>query len=308
MLKDRSRRGFSAEELKEAVRNRYGALARGEARSCGLSGSCCGPAVDYPGAALQGKMTRMAGYQRQDLEAVPPEAASCSLGCGNPVAMAALREGDVVLDIGSGAGLDVLLASRRVGPAGRVIGLDLTPEMIERARHNARRAGVSNVEFRLGDAEDMPVEDESVDCIISNCVINLAPNKEKVFREAYRVLRPGGRLFISDIVTRGLPRELRESVSAWTGCVAGAMEEEDYLATVRQAGFQQVEVAGRLELKAHWLSDVVSDWLRDKAGEEQLDITRLPEDLEGKIASVYVSAVKGCRPRLSNDSLDPLPS
>lgn len=236
MLEDRSRREFSAEELKEAVRNRYGALARGEACSCSPSGSCCGPAVDYPGAALQGKMTRMAGYQGQDLEAVPPEAASCSLGCGNPVAMAALREGDVVLDIGSGAGLDVLLASRRVGPAGRVIGLDLTPEMIERARHNARRAGVSNVEFRLGDAEDMPVEDESVDCII----------------------------------TRGLPRELRESVFAWTGCVAGAMEEEDYLAAVRQAGFQQVEVAGRLELKAHWLSDVVSDWLRDKAGEEQL--------------------------------------
>jgi len=180
-------------------------------------------------------------YTPSDLAGLPPEAAGLSLGCGNPVALASLRPGEVVLDIGSGAGLDVLLAARQVGPTGRAIGLDMTEAMIRRARQVARQAGFDNVEFRLGDAEDMPLPDESVDVIISNCVINLTLDKGRVFREAYRVLRPGGRLMISDIVTdKPLPESVRSDPDEWARCVGGAIPEEEYTCLIAEAGFERV--------------------------------------------------------------------
>ncbi len=180
-------------------------------------------------------------YTPADLAGLPPEMAGVSLGCGNPVALAGLRPGEVVLDIGSGAGLDVFLAARRVGPAGRAIGLDMTEAMIRRANRLAEQAGFRNVEFLLGDAEDIPLPDESVDVIISNCVINLTLDKGRVFREAYRVLRPGGRLMISDIVTdRLLPEPVRSDPEAWARCVGGAIPEEEYTCLIAEAGFEQV--------------------------------------------------------------------
>ena len=172
-----------------------------------------------------------------------PEGANLGLGCGNPIALASLKEGETVLDLGSGAGFDCFLAAREVGAAGRVIGVDMTPEMVEKARENARKANRSNIEFRLGEIEHMPVADASVDVIISNCVINLSPAKAEVFAEAYRVLRPGGRFMISDIMLTGkLPEAIRESLAAHAGCIAGAIPKEDYLGLLSKAGFRDVRV------------------------------------------------------------------
>jgi SAM-dependent methyltransferase len=169
-----------------------------------------------------------------------------SAGCGNPIAIAELQPGEVVLDLGSGGGIDCFLAARQVGPEGRVIGLDMTPDMIKLARRNARKLGTQNVDFRFGEMEDMPLPDESVDVIISNCVINLSPDKDAVFGEAFRVLRPGGRLNVSDIVVNGeLPQAIRTRLDAWAGCIAGALEESDYLGRIRAAGFERVEVLSR---------------------------------------------------------------
>ena len=169
-----------------------------------------------------------------------------SLGCGNPLAIAGLQPGEVVLDLGSGGGIDCFLAAKKVGPEGRVIGLDMTPDMIKLARRNAKKMGVTNVDFRYGEMEEMPLPDESVDVIISNCVINLSPDKDAVFREAFRVLRPGGRLSVSDIVVDGdLPQSIRSQLDAWAGCVAGALDESVYLDKIRAAGFEQVEVLSR---------------------------------------------------------------
>ncbi len=205
--------------MKDQVKARYAELALRE-----VPLSCCsGP------------------YTPSDLAGLPPEMAGVSLGCGNPVALASLQPGEVVLDIGSGAGLDVFLAARRVGPAGRAIGLDMTEAMVRRASRSAEQAGFRNVEFRLGDAEDMPLPDESVDVILSNCVINLTLDKGRVFREAYRVLRPGGRLMISDIVTdRPLPEPVRSDPDEWARCVGGAIPEEEYTRLIAEAGFERV--------------------------------------------------------------------
>jgi SAM-dependent methyltransferase len=182
------------------------------------------------------------GYSAQELESVP-EGANLGLGCGNPLALASIEAGDTVLDLGSGAGFDCFLAARRVGPDGRVIGVDMTPDMLDRARDNAEREGYANVEFRLGEIENLPVADSSVDLVISNCVINLSTRKERVFAEAFRTLKPGGRLMVSDIVLeRELPSEIRVSLSAYTCCVAGAILKSDYLALVSDAGFADIEV------------------------------------------------------------------
>lgn len=217
-----------AEELKQAVKKRYGTIAR-------EGGGCCGPAACCQGPG-------QTGYGEQELIGLPGGAV-LALGCGNPLGVESLEPGETVLDLGSGAGLDCLLAAQRVGPQGRVIGVDMTPEMVERARENARRAGVANVEFRLGEIEELPVEDNSVDIVISNCVINLSPDKARVFGEAYRVLKPGGKLVVADIVLRGeLPEPLRDSLEAYTGCLAGAMRRDDYLASIEAAGFESVEV------------------------------------------------------------------
>ncbi len=234
-----------AEQVKEHVRQRYAEIARSGTSCC--DSSCCGPAdaafATLPANAADAAARTLAvGYSAAELEAVP-DGAVTGLGCGNPVALAELRPGEVVLDLGSGAGMDALLAAREVGEQGRVIGVDMTPEMIERARANAREVGAANVEFRLDEIEHLPVADASVDVIMSNCVINLATDKLAVFREAFRVLRPGGRLMISDLVVEGkLPDAVRHDLEAWAGCIAGALEKGEYLETIRRAGFRDVEI------------------------------------------------------------------
>jgi len=225
-------------QVKEAVKNYYGGLVRG-------GSSCCGP---EPCCASAEQMALLIGYTQEELASLPKGVTGSSFGCGNPLAFAEIQEGEVVLDIGSGAGMDAILAATRVGEKGRVIGLDMTPEMIEKAEKNAERAGVERiVEFRLGEMENIPVEDESIDWIVSNCVINLSPDKERTFREAYRVLKPGGRMLISDLVSSNLSQELRNDLSAWAGCVAGTVEESEYLNLMRKAGFRDLAVVDKVD-------------------------------------------------------------
>lgn len=243
--------------MREAVQENYAAVARSGA-SCGCSspaseneGGCCGSASSSGSSCCSGSsantgfkyedVTFATGYSPVELSSAPKEAAEISLGCGNPLAMAALKPGEVVLDIGSGGGLDAFLAADKVGPAGKVIGVDMTPAMLERARASAERNHITNVEFRQGYAEEMPVADGEVDVIISNCVINLTEDKGHVFREAFRVLKPGGRLEVSDMVTSGpVPIELRESAAGWAECVTGALPAQEYLDLIAQAGFENV--------------------------------------------------------------------
>ena len=221
-------------DVKQVVKKRYGQIAQGR-------GGCCGAAPRGERLSAE-KAARTVGYAAGDLDAVP-EGANLGLGCGNPLALALVKPGDVVLDLGSGAGFDAFLAVPRVGPEGRVIGVDMTEEMIAQARANAERAGYTNVEFRLGEIESLPVEDSSVDLVISNCVLNLVPDKPAAFRELVRVLKPGGRLAISDIVLdRPLPAELADDPDAWCACVGGAISRQEYLQGLREAGLVQVEV------------------------------------------------------------------
>lgn len=226
-------------DIRNVVREKYAQVAVGAKRSCcGGPSSCCGS-----GGTVQ-SIGEMIGYSREQMAAVP-EGANLGLGCGNPVALASLREGETVLDLGSGAGFDCFLAAKAVGDSGRVIGVDMTPEMLGKARANAAKGGYRNVEFRLGEIEHLPAADASVDIIISNCVINLSPDKPQVFAEAFRVLRPGGRLTVSDIVLlKPLPPGLADSVAAYVGCLAGASLKEDYLNMLRRAGFSEVQVVG----------------------------------------------------------------
>lgn len=223
------------EEIRSRVREGYGRVARESGSCCGAFSGCCGTA-----AAVQ--IGERIGYSREELHAVP-EGANLGLGCGNPVALAGLKEGQVVLDLGSGAGFDSFLAARAVGERGRVIGVDMTPEMVQRARENAVKGGFKNVEFRLGEIERLPVADAAVDVILSNCVINLSPDKPRVFAEAFRVLKPGGTLSISDVVLlKPLPPAVARSAAAYLGCVAGASLKEEYLAMLRAAGFAEPRI------------------------------------------------------------------
>jgi len=229
------------DEIKQHVRERYGAFAERSQASCGCgcgsSSSCCGGKEDY---------AQNVGYSEEELKNVPEAAVSSCAACGNPTAIAGLKEGETVLDLGSGGGMDAILAAQRVGTKGRVIGVDMTPEMIKLAKRNVKDAGLHNVEFRRGEIENLPVEDETVDVIISNCVINLSPDKDAVFKEAYRVLRPGGRLTVSDIVTEGrLPDEVLNDPENWAACISGALETEDYLCKIRDAGFRDVKVLSK---------------------------------------------------------------
>jgi arsenite methyltransferase len=234
----------SSTELKNQVRSRYAEAARkaaaGSRADCGCgTAEGCGPA---PEATKRDPITSDL-YETGETGGLPEEAVLASLGCGNPTALASLAPGETVLDLGSGGGIDVLLSARRVGPGGKVYGLDMTDEMLELARENQAKAGISNAEFLKGDIEEIPLPDASVDVIISNCVINLAADKAKVLREAFRVLRPGGRFAVSDIVVRGeVPAEVRRSMELWIGCVAGALEEGEYRSLLREAGFVEIEV------------------------------------------------------------------
>lgn len=224
----------SEREIKETVRERYAESAR-QVTAAGET-SCCGsaPAENVISSKL---------YTTDELQGLPQEAVVASLGCGNPVAMAELREGEVALDLGSGGGIDVLLSARRVGPTGKAYGLDMTDEMLDLARENQRKAGVTNAEFLKGEMEDVPLPDGSVDVIISNCVVNLSPDKDKVLAEAHRVLKPGGRVAIADIVVRGrVPPDLRRDLEAWAGCLAGALEEGEYRSRLEAAGFTDIEI------------------------------------------------------------------
>jgi arsenite methyltransferase len=228
---------MNEDETRRIVRQGYGRIARQESSGCGCGSSCCG------GTDVAGEISRGVGYSDEELGAVPV-GANLGLGCGNPVALASLREGETVLDLGSGGGFDCFLAANAVGESGKVIGVDMTPEMIERARENAGKGGYRNVEFRLGEIENLPAGDNSVDVVISNCVINLSPDKARVFAEAFRVLKPGGSLMVSDIVLlKELPDAIRASAAAYVGCISGAMMKDDYLGAISEAGFRDVEIA-----------------------------------------------------------------
>lgn len=225
------------ENVKKIVRKRYAkaATSRGSGCGCAPSASCCSAPTDE-------QVSKMIGYSEAEMSAVP-EGANLGLGCGNPTALASLKEGERVLDLGSGGGFDAFLAAKKVGKSGKVIGVDMTPEMLDKARANAKKGKYANVEFRLGEIENLPVADKSVDVIISNCVINLAPNKKRVFEEAYRVLAPNGRLMVSDIVLlKPLPEAIQKSAEAYTSCVAGAEIKDKYLGLIREAGFKEVKV------------------------------------------------------------------
>lgn len=237
------------DEIRQAVRENYGQIAESDSNCCN-SPSCCTPTAPQPQL-----LSLQLGYTYQDLRAVP-EGANLGLGCGNPQAIADLKPGEIVLDLGSGAGFDCFLAARKVGPSGRVIGVDMTPQMITKARANARKDSYQNVEFRLGEIEHLPLADESVDVVISNCVINLSPDKATVFAEAFRVLRPGGRLAISDVVAFAeIPDEVRDDMALLSSCVSGAEEAGVVEKLLREAGFEQVVVAPKEESKtfmAEW--------------------------------------------------------
>ena len=226
-------------QIKKVVKGTYAQIAKQAQESCCPSCGCGSTSL------LQAKVI---GYSREDLEHIP-EGAIMGLGCGNPTATADLNAGEVVLDLGAGAGVDVFLAANKVGPTGRVIGVDMTEEMVDKAKSIARGHGYHNVEFRLGEIEKLPVEDDSVDAIISNCVINLSPDKDKVFREAHRVLKPGGRLTVSDIVSEGaLPDEIKNDSNAWACCIGGALEHQEYLEKIKKAGFKDVQVLSSREV------------------------------------------------------------
>jgi arsenite methyltransferase len=271
------------EEIKKYVRDRY-------ARAANQGSSCCQPAASCCGGGRETDLiSKSIGYTDQDLKAVP-EGANLGLGCGNPLALASLREGETVLDLGSGAGFDCFLAARQVGKAGKVIGVDMTPEMLDKARGNAKRGDFTNVEFRLGEIENLPVGDNQVDIVISNCVINLSPTKERVFQEAFRALKPGGRLMVSDIVLlKELPEEIRNSVAAYTACVAGAETKENYLGAIRKAGFQEIRILDETVFPIQVLANDPT------AREIVKNLNLSPEkakELAQSVMSVKVSALK----------------
>ena len=222
------------EKIKKIVRKRYAKVAK-------TSGSCCASNVSCCSAPSDSQVSKMIGYSQDEMQAVP-EGANLGLGCGNPTALASLKEGERVLDLGSGGGFDCFLAAKKVGKNGKVIGVDMTPEMLDKARSNAAKGKYANVEFRLGEIENLPVADNSVDVIISNCVINLAPNKKRVFEEAFRVLASNGRLMVSDIVLlKALPKAIQENVEAYAGCISGAEIKDKYIELIQKAGFRNVK-------------------------------------------------------------------
>jgi 2-polyprenyl-3-methyl-5-hydroxy-6-metoxy-1,4-benzoquinol methylase len=270
---------MSGADIKEVVREKYGQAAL-RVKSGGSS--CCG------GSAAEGKSCDPITSNLYDLSQagqVPEEAMLASLGCGNPTALAELRPGEVVLDLGSGGGIDVLLSAKRVGPTGKAYGLDMTDEMLALANENKNKAGAMNVEFLKGEIEHIPLPDNSVDVIISNCVINLSADKGQVLREAFRVLRPGGRFAVSDVITRGeVSSAIRQSVLLWVGCVAGALEDVEYRDKLAAAGFEQIDIEPTRVYRAEDARDILSA--------EGVDVDALAPQVDGKFMSAFVRAVK----------------
>jgi len=252
---------MNEKKIKDAVKKRYATIAKEKQ-------SCCSTCKPYGKSIV--KQAQSIGYSEHELQSIP-ESVITGLGCGNPTALSDLNDGEVVLDLGSGAGIDVFLAANKVGKNGHVIGVDMTKEMITKAEKIAKDNSYTNVEFRLGEIEHLPIEDASIDVIISNCVINLSPDKMKTYKEAYRVLKKGGRLFVSDLVTEGeLPEEIKKNFDAWTGCIAGALKKQEYLSIIKKAGFQDVEIINQASFS-----------------EEGMD-----QRLTGKITSIQVRAIK----------------
>jgi arsenite methyltransferase len=260
-------------DIKEAVRQKYSEAAL-------RAGSCCGTAASQCADPITSNL-----YSDQETGALPEAAVLASLGCGNPTALAELKEGETVLDLGSGGGIDVLLSARRVGPAGKAYGLDMTDEMLALARENQKKAGAQNVEFLKGEIEHIPLPDNSVDVIISNCVINLSADKSQVLREAFRVLKPGGRFAVSDVVTRGrVPEELRRDMLLWVGCIAGALEESEYKDKLKAAGFEQASIE---PTRIYQVADA-----REFLAGKGIDVDAMTKEVDGKFMSAFIRAVK----------------
>lgn len=266
-------------EVKKVVREGYAKIAQ----RVDSEYSCCG-------GTKPGELSRRIGYSEDEIEAVP-EGANLSLGCGNPVAIASLKEGETVLDLGSGGGFDCFLAAGKVGAKGKVIGVDMTPEMIDRARRNARAGSYQNVEFRLGEIENLPAADSSIDVTISNCVINLSPDKRRVFAEAYRVLKPGGRFMVSDIVLLGeLPEVIKSSIESYIGCLAGAIRKDEYLEAIAAAGFREVRIVDEMSFPVEMMAN-------DPTAQALLRNLDIPLELMKGLASLAVSVrVSGVKP------------
>jgi len=272
------------DQIKKAVRESYARVATGSSCGCGSSsGVCCSQPDNNQ------EISKKIGYSSEELENIP-KGADLGLGCGNPLALASLKKGEVVLDLGSGAGIDCFLAAQAVGSEGRVIGVDMTPEMLEKARENVNKSNYKNIEFRLGEIENLPVPDGIIDIVISNCVINLAPDKNRVFAEAFRVLKSGGRIMVSDIVLiRELPEVIKNNMASYVGCISGAVIKDDYLNSIRNAGFKDVII---MEESVFPLNYIVSDETAF-IFKNKLDLSEKQiEDLENDVVSVKVSALK----------------
>jgi arsenite methyltransferase len=270
---------MSAENIKEAVREKYGQAAL---RVHTGGSSCCGASAAFEGGCdpITSEL-----YDADQAHQIPEEALRASLGCGNPTALAQLNPGETVLDLGSGGGIDVLLSAKRVGPSGKAYGLDMTDEMLALARENQRKAGIDNVEFLKGEIEDIPLPDNSVDVIISNCVINLSADKSRVLREAFRVLKPGGRFAVSDVVVRGdVPEEIRKNVLLWVGCIAGALKDTEYVSTLTAAGFESVAIEPTRVYNAEDARAFLTS--------EGVDVDAIAPQIEGKFMSAFVRARK----------------
>jgi len=267
---------MKSEKIKKAVRDGYAKIAKQNSSCCSAVKSCCGSANPVE------EISKKIGYSKKELDAVP-DGANLGLGCGNPTAIASLKEGEIVLDLGSGAGFDCFLAAKKVGKKGRVIGVDMTYEMIEKARGNAEKGNHKNVEFRLGEIENLPVADNLVDVIISNCVINLSPDKEQVFKEAFRVLKPGGRIIVSDIVlVKELPNYIKNSIEAYIGCLSGAMLKDDYIEVIKSAGFKKVRITDETRFPIECM-------VNDPTAKGILENLKIPIEKAMKIAETVIS-------------------
>lgn len=265
--------------MKEFVKKVYGDIAKKKKKSC------CGPTCCSDNNA---SVSEKVGYSKQDLESIPDDA-NMGLGCGNPVALLSLKEGEVVVDLGAGGGIDVFLAAKRVGKNGKVIGIDMTEEMVQKARSNAKKGGFDNVEFKLGDIEAIPLEDDIADCIISNCVINLAEDKQKVFDESFRILKSGGRLMVSDMVLiADLPKNVKESAEMYSGCIAGALKKDDYINKISKAGFSQIDIVKEdtVQVSDYIGSDKVISELAKDMSEEEI------KNIDKAVVSIKISARK----------------